>query len=276
MENVKLFGIDVSDHQCRINWETVKPQIDFAVIRIGWGRNHWDDTARDNIEAVNRLQIPYGAYWFSYAYTPEMAANEARTMLRFMEECSAVPTLPVYFDWEGDSQRFAEDQEIDVTGQLLRDMYDAFADVIKEAGYTPGLYAGDSYCHDYYGRDYVESLDHVWYALYGPDGVDYGAQIWQYTSKGHLDGISTEVDLDRCYHDYTEKKEEEDVEKEKRYKTIEDCPKYARNFVKDLVIHDELQGKGGDKGLDLSEDMIRCMQVMDRRMLDRLKTAGVM
>lgn len=272
----KKFGIDVSDFQNRINWEVVKPRIEFAIVKMGYGRGNWDGEAKNNIEAVNRLQIPYGVYWFSYAYTPEMAANEARSCLRFMQECTAAPRLPVYFDWEGDSQRFAEKQGATITGQLLRDMYGAFAAVIAEAGFTPGLYAGDRYCSKYYGREYMESLDNVWYALYGPDGVDYGAQIWQYTSKGHMDGIDPDVyvDMDWCYFDYT--KEEEDMEKEERFKTIEDCPKYTQPFVKDLIDHDELAGKGGDLGLDLTEDMIRCMQIMDRRTLDRLKAAGVL
>ena len=70
--------------------------------------------------------------------------------------------------------------------------------------------------------------------------------------------------------------EEKTMEKEKRFATIEECPKYAQPFVKDLIDHGVLEGKGGEKGLDLTEDMIRCMKIMDKRTVDRLKAAGEM
>ena len=35
-------GIDVSEHQGMIDWETVKPQIDYAMLRVGYGKNHID------------------------------------------------------------------------------------------------------------------------------------------------------------------------------------------------------------------------------------------
>ena len=42
-----LKGIDVSKHQRVINWDKVKPQIDFAIIRCGYGS---DMASQDDIK----------------------------------------------------------------------------------------------------------------------------------------------------------------------------------------------------------------------------------
>ena len=65
-------GFDVSAHQGNINWTTVKSQIDFAIIRCGYGGN---STSQDdskwayNVSECERLGIPYGVYLNSYATT---------------------------------------------------------------------------------------------------------------------------------------------------------------------------------------------------------------
>ena len=60
-----LRGIDVSEHQGAIDWERVKPQIDFAMLRVGYGRNHIDRQFVRNAQECTRLGIPFGGYWFS-------------------------------------------------------------------------------------------------------------------------------------------------------------------------------------------------------------------
>ena len=35
-----MFGLDVSEFQGVIDWDTVKSQIDFAILRIGWIANN--------------------------------------------------------------------------------------------------------------------------------------------------------------------------------------------------------------------------------------------
>ena len=64
-----LKGIDVSEHQGTIDWNQVKGNIDFAILRAGYGNNNIDKQFIRNICECNRLGIPVGIYWFSYAYT---------------------------------------------------------------------------------------------------------------------------------------------------------------------------------------------------------------
>ncbi len=47
-----LKGIDVSEHQGRINWEQVKGNIDFAILRAGYGRNNIDKQFIRNIKRM--------------------------------------------------------------------------------------------------------------------------------------------------------------------------------------------------------------------------------
>ena len=63
-------------------------------------------------------------------------------------------------------------------------------------------------------------------------------------------------------HDDTDEEEEEMV----RYKTVEEMPKWAQEDVQKLIDAGFLRGKGGDAGLDLTEDMMRTLIICGRMM----------
>ena len=67
----------------------------------------------------------------------------------------------------------------------------------------------------------------------------------------------------------TEEEEEEMV----RYKTIDDVPKTLRPETEKLMKRGALKGKGGDLGLDVTEDMLRTM-IVCQRMVDEDKEGG--
>ena len=69
--------IDVSTFQGEIDWERVKPQIDGAILRAGYGAGNIDAQFVRNITECNRLNIPVGVYWFSYAHNAAKALAEA-------------------------------------------------------------------------------------------------------------------------------------------------------------------------------------------------------
>lgn len=195
-----LKGIDVSEWQGAIDWEKAKKEIDFAIIRLGFGKTKMDGQAKRNIAELNRLGIPYGVYWFSYAYTEEMARNEARTAIAHLKEQGANLSYPVYFDWEYDSRDYAKKQGIKVSNDLLRKMAAAFCKEIKAAGYYPGVYANPDYIKNYYGTEIFETYD-LWLAHY-VSKTSYEANIWQYSSSGKVAGISGRADMNYCYVDY--------------------------------------------------------------------------
>lgn len=195
-----LKGIDVSTWQGQIDWEKAKKEIDFAIIRIGFGAGTRDNTAKRNIQELNRLGIPYGVYYFSYAYTEEMARKEAKNTIAYLKEFGAEPSYPVYFDWEGDSRDYAKKQGVTVSNDLLRKMTVAFCEEIKAAGYYPGIYTNPSYIKNYYGADIFKKYD-LWLAHW-VSKTSYEANVWQYSDQGTVAGINGRVDMNYCYVDY--------------------------------------------------------------------------
>lgn len=196
-------GIDVSTWQANVNWEKVKPEIDFAIIRLGFGTKTLDEQAKRNIGELNRLGIPYGVYWFSYAYTEEMARTEAKSAVAYLKELGAKLSYPVYFDWEYDSRNYASKNGVNVSKTLLCNMATAFCEEVKSAGYHAGIYANPDYIKNHFGEDIFKKYD-LWLAHYA-NSTSYEANIWQYSSTGKVAGIDGNVDMNRCSFDYPSK-----------------------------------------------------------------------
>lgn len=57
---------------------------------------------------------------------------------------------------------------------------------------------------------------------------------------------------------------EQEDEDMTRYKTVDELPAWARADIQTLIDKDKLRGKGGDLGLDLTEDMVRTLIVCGR------------
>ena len=72
--------IDVSVHQGKIDFNKVKAAgVEGVVIRAGYGKGNIDKRFIDNIESAIEAGFKYiGVYWFSYAYTTDMARREAQ------------------------------------------------------------------------------------------------------------------------------------------------------------------------------------------------------
>ena len=195
-----LKGIDVSSWQEKVNWDKAKDEIDFAIVRLGFGQKSLDKQAKRNISELNRLGIHYGVYWFSYAYTVEMAQNEAKSVIAYLKEVGANLSYPVYFDWEYDSRKTAAGKGVNVSNTLLRNMAVAFCEEIRAAGYYPGIYANPDYINSYFGEEIFKKYD-LWLAHY-TDKTSREVNLWQYSSKGRVAGIDGNVDMNKCMVDY--------------------------------------------------------------------------
>ena len=138
------WGIDVSHHQGVIDWEAVKNAgIDFAMIRCGFGD---DETKQDdqqwarNVSECERLGIPYGVYFYSYALTADMAVSEGQHALRLLQ--GHTPALPVFYDMEENSQL--------VLGNAgLAEIARIFTDIVSAQGYEVGVYANLNWWNNY-------------------------------------------------------------------------------------------------------------------------------
>ena len=97
-------GIDVSKWQGRIDWQRVKNAgVKFALLRAGYGDtlsypSQLDETFEYNYSECKRVGLPVGAYWYSYATTPEMALREAKSCIAALR--GKQYEYPIYFDVE--------------------------------------------------------------------------------------------------------------------------------------------------------------------------------
>lgn len=198
-------GIDVSEWQKTIDWEKVKAAgIDFAMIKAGSGRNRIDPQFKYNISECNRLGIPCGVYWFSYAYTEELARNEAKYCLAAIAPYKL--DYPVAYDFEYDSVDNAEKVGVKITKEMASSFARAFLGDIEAAKYYAMLYTNADYLSRYFDAELAKRYD-VWLAKWpaNPDPNKKPPEaggIWQYSNTGSVDGISVRVDLDAAYYDY--------------------------------------------------------------------------
>lgn len=197
-------GIDVSFWQGVIDWDKVKAAgIEFAMIRAGHGTGNIDQQFHRNISECNRLNIPCGVYWFSYAYTEDMAAQEARDCIAACKGFRLA--YPVAFDWEYESADSAKRHGVTVGKNLASAMARAFLREVKSAGYKPMLYANPDFLARYYDQEIPKEFP-VWLAKWpggqpSPEPQPEGAAIWQW-GIGRVDGIKGDVDMDYGYVDY--------------------------------------------------------------------------
>lgn len=198
-------GVDVSQWQGNIDWESAKAAgIEFAMLRAGFGQNSVDPQFKRNITECNRLGIPCGVYWFSYAYTADMAKREAQCVLKTVEPYRL--EYPIAFDFEGDSADYALKKGVTVTRTLVSAFARAFCGEIAAGKYSPMVYTNPDYLSRYYDAEIPKEFD-IWLAQWPtkPDLASKPAQaggIWQYTSSGSVDGITGRVDRNVSYVDY--------------------------------------------------------------------------
>ncbi|MBR0153298.1 MAG: glycoside hydrolase family 25 protein [Lachnospiraceae bacterium] len=193
------FGIDVSHHQGKIDWEKAAAAgVEFAIIRIayrGYGESGnllADKTAAANLDGAAAAGIAAGVYVFSQAINEEEAREEARFVLELLDGREL--GLPVVFDPELIRDDTARTD--DVTGEQFTANTREFCRVISEAGYRPMIYANMFW--EAFLLDMTELADiPVWYADYEPaPQTPYGFEFWQYSESGSVPGIDGPVDLD--------------------------------------------------------------------------------
>ena len=199
-DEVTARGIDVSEHQGRIDWDAVKASgIDFAILRVGFGAPSFggrvDYQFNRNISECERLGIPYGVYIYSYAFDNQQAADEASMVIDCLSGHN--PRLPVYYDLE-DKTIIADGRQSGIASRAQ-----TFCNKISAAGYKPGIYANLNWFTKILTDPVFKSgsWDH-WIAQYNSQ-CDYTGNysFWQYKSNGKVPGINGNVDMNYAYVD---------------------------------------------------------------------------
>lgn len=198
--------IDVSQWQGKIDWETVKGNVDGVIIRAGYGQGHIDPQFERNAAECNRLGIPCGAYWFSYAWDLDMAKSEAEHLLSTVKPYRM--ELPLCFDFEYDSVSNAAKHGITITRSLATGIVFAFCEAIEKGGYWCLNYANPDFLNRYFEASVVQRFG-LWLAQWPGGAPDLSkpprlCAIWQWTSAGSVPGIAGNVDTNESYQDFAQ------------------------------------------------------------------------
>lgn len=193
--------IDVSSWQGDVDWAKAKADgVEGAIIRLGYGwGNYADAQAQRNINECKRLGIPFGIYWYSYAYDANCARAEGNDVAAKLRQMGVSPNdlkYPVYYDlekwtWAGHTPP--------TNPNVYSGMADAWYGALQSAGYKNlGVYSYTSYLQGPLNNSSIYAKTR-WVAQYGAQ-MGYNAfgtndRGWQYTSSGRINGISGSVDM---------------------------------------------------------------------------------
>ncbi len=211
------FGIDISQWNGDINYVALKEsgRADFAITRIGY------TTEKENLIIDNRFEnyyenimkqgIPLGGYVYTYADTIQEVRTQTSALVDYLKTKNYNFKLPIFFDIEDANQR-------GLSTQMRTDMCNTYCDIMRNYGYKPGIYSSKNWIMNKDGVgiyiDQIPSDVSIWVASYGyyewlggnngnvPESMfKYlgNHDIWQVSSRGSIDGVIGDVDIDIAY-----------------------------------------------------------------------------
>lgn len=186
--------VDLSHWNGSVDLAKVKKAGYHVILKVGPVNGGIDQRFLERAKKCESLGIPYGVYYYSYAKTEAAARAEAKKAIGWLKGRKL--SYPVYFDSEqSGTQAYA--------GKCAK----AFCTEIEKAGYWAGIYASESWWNAYIKPKCGDRFT-KWIAKYGTDNGKaqskpnvYRTDIWQYSSKGRVSGVSGYVDVNIVYRD---------------------------------------------------------------------------
>jgi len=194
--------VDVSSWNGKIDWQKVKASgVTYAIIRCGYrgsktGVLVQDSMFRTNISGAIAAGLKVGVYFYSQAINEAEAVDEASMVLDTIKGYSL--SLPVFLDVEASGGR---GDQVSVAQRTA--VIQTFCKTIANYGYTAGVYANTNWFSEKINTNAVTNY-HIWLAQYAakPSYTRTRYDIWQYTDKGRVSGMSGDVDMDIVYRAY--------------------------------------------------------------------------
>lgn len=203
-ETAALFkGIDVSVHNGGIHWPAVKTAgKQFVMIRAGLGNGAIDKNFEANIKGALNAGLHVGAYWFSYAYTAELALKEAGYFAAAMKPYKGKAAFPLCFDWESDSERYAKSKGVTPTKPLVVNMAISFLKGLEAEGWYAMNYQNLDFTKIYFDDPKMRDYD-IWLANY-QDVPAIACGLHQTTDGGTIPEANPDCkfDFNASYKDY--------------------------------------------------------------------------
>lgn len=197
----EIFGIDVSHYQYGIDWKKVAAQNKkFAIIKCMYeAQGHKiDERFEENYRGCGIYGLARGVYIFIGRRSIADPVGDAKALLKHLN--GRPLEYGIWLDYESDHLRKLGKDKI-------KTLTYKYADLFRAAGYYVGIYCNKDWYDKVIHADLKRDFD-FWIARYPKNDVGKYSTIsplkpsykqavaWQYSSKGHVDGIGPAVDLD--------------------------------------------------------------------------------
>ena len=195
-------GIDVSKHNGNIDWNAVKNSgVSYVIIRCGYrgystGVLVEDPKFKSNIKGAKAAGLKVGAYFYSQAVNEVEAVEEASMAIDLVKGYGL--NYPLFLDVEGSGGR-ADGISRDTRTAVCK----TFCQTVQNSGISAGVYANKNWFTEKINTASLTNYK-LWLAQYAsqPTYTATRYDIWQYSSKGKVSGISGNVDMNISYVNY--------------------------------------------------------------------------
>lgn len=184
-----VHGIDLSHYQGEVFWEAIgdNSKMAYVYLKATEGGDRIDDKYEQNIELAHKYGLKVGSYHFFRPKTPlKLQLENFKAQCRPSQQ-DLIPMIDV-------------ETKQGLSNDAFRDSLMTFLTMVEEAYHQkPLVYTGTNFYNKYMsGLMNGYKLMIAQYSSNEPvlnDGNDY--MLWQYTGKGHIDGIRGYVDKSR-------------------------------------------------------------------------------
>ena len=180
-------GIDVSNHQGKIDWVKVATykNIKFVYIKATEGATLVDRQYARNIKEARKNGLKVGSYHYlrNTSLISDQFENFKRTAKKDLQDL-----LPM----------------VDMEEVIHRDSIKAFCNLIEEYyGKQPVIYSANSWYNEFCAPDFNDHIKMIGRLGRKPSLSGKGTyEIWQYSANGYVPGILWPVDLSRLHPNF--------------------------------------------------------------------------
>lgn len=189
-------GIDIYNGTGDVNFRAVKSAgYEFVMIKSSEGHTLADKSLSRNLTEAAKAGLHTGVYHWFWGRSEAETRQEMDFFLSVVRGCKL--EMPVALDVEqADLLKLGRGKLTQYIKQWL--------DGVKAAGYSPVLYANKNWLVNLIDMTQLTDYD-IWLAQYN-DKITYTGPgnigMWQYTSTGHVPGVSGNCDINLCFRDY--------------------------------------------------------------------------
>lgn len=197
--------IDISRWNTVTNWNKIKADgVDLVIIKASQGHaltsNHYlftDSKFHSHMQGAISVGIPVGVYHFLTSSTDTEALKEAEY---FCKVISQYKDKIAFAACDAENYKNPYLKNLDRVNLTCR--INTFCNRVKQNGYNAIHYTNIDHIRNFINIDQISFP--AWVASYGQTKPVVSGQkmiIWQYSDKGHVAGITGNVDMNHGYFD---------------------------------------------------------------------------